>query len=255
MAVSQTDRDGRILAIGPVAISGLVQGGHRGDLIPGLGPAYALRRDTEGGKMQYAVFLGEGLGRRALMDLLYALAPYKAHGPDRFGRVLDNWGLHDRALTSTGSENLLRQHADSLKLNWQVFTDHRQLFIDIFEDQTENTRVLPVITWEKSPDGSRTWLLDELDPAFVQAAERSIPGLRKLFGAPGLRIDPLVGLVAIPYLQPELHRKWRPWQSLVRNGKSNYVGPASVPVVALMHRRAILNSKVIHAVEELEFEA
>ena len=31
------------------------------------------------------------------MDLLYTLAPYKAHGPDRFARVLDNWALYDRA--------------------------------------------------------------------------------------------------------------------------------------------------------------
>ncbi len=254
MAVSQTDRGGRVLALGPIAIADLVRGERQGDLASQLGPAYALKRDAEGGKTRYAVFLGEGLGRRALMDLLYALAPYKAHGPDRFGRVLDNWGLHDRALTSSGSENLLRQHADSLKLNWQVFTDHRQLFIDVFEDQTEKTRVSPVITWETSPDGSRAWLLDAVDPALAKSAGESIPSLSELRESTGLRLDPLVGLIAIPYLQPGLHRKWRPWQSLVRNGKSNYVGPASVPVIVLMHRRAILNSKVIHAVEKLEFE-
>jgi hypothetical protein len=36
----------------------------------------------------------------------------------------------------------------------------------------------------------------------------------------------------------------------VKDGKSNYIGPASVPVVALKHRRALLNSIFIKSVEE-----
>src|SRR5688572_32709254 len=46
-------------------------------------PAHGVRQDLDDGTVRYAVLLGQALGRRALMDLLYTLAPYKAHGPDR----------------------------------------------------------------------------------------------------------------------------------------------------------------------------
>ncbi len=255
MTVSRIDSEGLAGVLGPITIPGLAgsEASGQGNLVTRLGPAYVLKHDSGGGKTKYVVVLGEGLGRRALMDLLYALAPYKAHGPDRFARVLDNWRLHDRAMTSSGSESLLRQHADSLKLNWQVFANHREVFIEVFEDDTENTRVLPIVTWEKSPGSARRWRFDALDQALVRTLEESIPVLRQRDGST-MRMDPLVGLIAIPYLLPKLHKNWCPWQSLVKNGKSNYVGPASVPVVALMHRRAILNSRIILAVEQLEFE-
>ena len=251
MTVSRIDSEGLVGVLGPLTIPGVASG--QSDIAASLGPAYVLKHDSGGSKTKYVVVLGEGLGRRALMDLLYALAPYKAHGPDRFARVLDNWRLHDRGLTSSGSESLLRQHADSLKLSWQVFADHREVFIEVFEDDTENTRVLPIVTWEKSPGSARGWRFGALDQALVQTLEESIPNLRQRDGSTMLRMDPLVGLIAIPYLLPQLYKKWPPWQSLVKNGKSNYIGPASVPVVALMHRRAILNSRIILAVEQLEF--
>ncbi len=251
MTVSRINSEGLFEILGPVQVPGVARG--EGDLAPSLSPAYILKRDLGSGTVRYAVILGEGLGRRGLMDLLYALAPYKSHGPDCFARVLDNWRLHDRALTSSGSENLLRQHADSLKLSWQVFTSHRDVFVEVFEDETESTRVVPVITWEKGQNAARGWNLDVLDNTFVSFIQGSIPMFKQRDGS-GLRMDSLVGLISIPYFLPKLHRNWRPWQSLVRNGKSNYVGPASVPVVALMHRRAILNSRIILAAEELAFE-
>jgi len=243
-----------VKVLGPIMVPG-VTGNEPSDernLSLALAPAYVLRHDREGGDVQYAAILGEGLGRRALMDLLYALAPYKAHGPDRFARVLDNWRLHERAMTSAGSESLLLQHAESLKYSWQVFSSHRDVFTAVFEDETENTRVVPVVTWEKNRGGGRKWQFDGLDQTFVQALGESVPVLRGLHGSGRLELDSLVGLVTIPYLLPELRKNWRPWQPLVKNGKSNYVGPASVPVVALMHRRAILNSGFIRAVEALD---
>ena len=50
----------------------------------------------------YAVVLGQWLGRRELMDLLFSIAPYKAHGPDDFSGVLDDWYLFDRGETQLG---------------------------------------------------------------------------------------------------------------------------------------------------------
>jgi hypothetical protein len=249
--------------LGPIAVPGLTGRELRDERSLSLAqaPAYVVRYDREGGDVQYAVVLGEALGRRALMDLLYTLAPYKAHGPDRFARVLDNWGLHDRAKTSSGSESLLLQHVNALKLSWQVFSQHRELFVAIFEDEAENARVVPVVTWEKSPDGARKWQFDAMDPTLVQALEGTVPILR---GIDGLRtastereqplkqppMDSLVGLVTIPYFLPELCKNWLPWRPLVKNGKSNYIGPASVPVIALLHRRALLNSAFIRRAEE-----
>ena len=205
-------------------------------------PAYVARQDRDDGEKRYIVVLGEALGRRALMDLLFTLAPYKAHGPDRFARVIDNWRLHDRAKTSSGSESLLLQHANSLKLSWHEFSRHRDLFISVLEDDTEKRRVLPVVSWVKSHSGTRKWQFDDLDLTQVQALKEAVPFLSKLDGSGELRLDSLAGLVTIPYFIRELRKNWQAWQPLVKNGKSNYIGPASVPVVALMHRRALLNS-------------
>jgi hypothetical protein len=214
-------------------------------------PAYLVLQDVEDGAVRYTVVLGEALSRRGLMDLLYTIAPYKAHGPDRFSRVLDNWGLHDRAKTSAGSASLFQEHVKSLKLSWEVFAQHRELFIAIFDDQTERTRVVPILTWEKSPNGARKWRFDSPDGPLVEVLRSSVPVLSEIDESKGLYLDPLVGLVTIPYFLPELRKNWRPWQPLVKNGKSNYIGPASMPVVALMHRRALLNSAFIRNAEEL----
>lgn len=169
--------------------------------------------------------------------------------------MLDNWRLHDRARASSASESLLLQHSNSLKLSWQVFSKHRDLFISILEDETENRRAVPVVTWAKSPSDSRSWQFDGLDPTFAQALDELIPTLKGLNGSKWPQLDSLVGLVTVPYFLPGLHKNWPAWQPLVKNGKSNYIGPASVPVLALMHRRAILNSAFIMHAEECLDEA
>src|SRR5688572_31180626 len=169
------------------------------------GPVYGVRQGYEDGSVSYALALGQALGRRALMDLLYTLAPYKAHGPDRFARVLDNWGLYDRAATNGGSNALFTQHASSLKTSWQVFGEHRAVFFDIFADQTESMRALPVLTWERAGDGKRSWQLGAVGDDVVRAFEdaSAIPG-----PAPAPQMDALLGLVTLPYFQPELRKNW-----------------------------------------------
>jgi hypothetical protein len=213
-------------------------------------PTYVVRQDRPGGDTRYAVVLGEGLGRRGLMDLLYAIAPYKAHGPDRFGRVLDNWGIFDRAKTNSASENLFRQHANSLKSNWEIFGQHRDLFVAVFEDQSGATKAVPVLTWVKSTEGVRSWRFDGLDPSLVSAIEELMPILKGADGQTQPQPDPLVGLVTVSYFLPEVRKNWAAWQPLVKDGKSNYIGPASMFVIALRHRRALLNSVLIKRAEE-----
>jgi hypothetical protein len=204
-------------------------------------PAYVISQDYSAG-VQYAVVLGTVLGRRGLMDLLFTLAPYKAHGPDRFARVVDNWGLHDRAMSSSASQSLLLEHARSLKFSWREFARHRRLFMGVLQDQSENRGVTPAVIWSKRKDGKRGWDFEAGDGSPLRAGEELMPSLVGSAMADRTRLDSLVGLVTIPYFLPEVQRNWRAWQPLARGGKSNYIGPASVPVVALMHRRSILNS-------------
>jgi hypothetical protein len=209
-------------------------------------PVYGIRREQEGGATHYAIVLASALGRRALMDLLYTLAPYKAHGPDRFARVLDNWGIFDRAATNGGSNALFQQHASSLKESWTVFGEHRAVFFDIFADQTESTRAVPVLTWDRTADGKRTWQFGAVGDDVVRAFEDA----SAIHGpAPRTRMDPVLGLVTLPYFQPELRKNWPAWKPLVKDGKSNYIGPASVPMMALLHRRALLNSELVRSAE------
>jgi hypothetical protein len=200
------------------------------------------------GGVRYVLAIGQAIGRRALMDLLYTLAPYKAHGPDRFSRVLDNWSLYERAATGGASQALLEQHANSLKNSWHVFTEHRHVFYSIFADSSERTFAMPVLTWERTAEGKRHWHFDALDDALVKALD--VAGAMPATETPP-ELDALLGLVTVPYFQPELSRHWRDWQPLVKNGKSNYIGPASVPMMALLHRRALLNnSLLVRAAEE-----
>jgi hypothetical protein len=204
-------------------------------------PAYVISQDYGAGG-RYAVVLATVLGRRSFMDLLFTLAPYKAHGPDRFARVLDNWGLHDRAMSSSASQSLLLEHARSLKFSWREFARHRRLFMEVLQDQAEDRGVMPAVIWSKRRDGKRGWDFEAGDGTPLRAAEELLASLVGAAMADRTRLDSLVGLVTIPYFLPELQRSWRAWQPLVRGGKSNYIGPASVPVVALMRRRSILNS-------------
>jgi hypothetical protein len=120
-----------------------------------------VRREVTGGAITYSVAFDTPLGRRDLMDVLYALAPYKAHGPDRFGRVLDNWAIFDRAKTGGGaSSNLFEQHARSLGSNWRVFGEHRDVFVAAFADADGSFKVLPWVAWQTDASGKRRWLPD-----------------------------------------------------------------------------------------------
>ena len=236
---------------GPLSISTLLNRDVRDERSLSLAreAAYVARHDRDNAEIRYMVLFGSTLGRRALMDLLYTLAPYQAHGPDRFARVLDNWRLHDRAKTSSSSESLLLQHAKSLKTSWEEFSEHREVFISILADDTENTRVMPFVTWVRKPlSGVRRWEFGAVEPGLVRSLQALVPILRSQ-GSERLQLDSLVGLVTVPYFLPELRKKWRAWQPLDENGKSNYIGPASVPVVALMHRRALLNSAFVRSAE------
>ena len=212
--------------------------------------AYVSKRDLTDGGSAYTLIIGCSLGRRAFMDLLYSVAPYKAHGPDRFARVLDNWRLHDRAKTSSASEGLLLQHSHSLRGNWEVFSEHRELFIRVLEDQTETVRVVPFLSWTRDRAGQRCWRF----PTGKLRAEELVPvdsDLQNAANEGQSVFDALVGLVTVPYLLPRLGANWPQWRPLVKGGKSNYIGPASAPMICLLHRRALLNSPIVVRTEQL----
>jgi hypothetical protein len=234
--------------LGPTKVSALIGREFVDEMTLSLAtaPVYGVRQEDEDGGVRYGMVLSQAVGRRALMDLLYTLAPYKAHGPDRFARVLDNWGIFDRAATNGGSHALFMQHANSLKTSWEVFGEHRAVFFDIFADQTEGTRAVPLLTWERAADGKRSWHFEAASNDLMQAFEDAcaIPG-----PAPRPQMDAVLGLVTLPYFLPELRKNWPAWKPLVKDGKSNYIGPASVPMMALLHRRALLNSALVRSAE------
>lgn len=204
--------------------------------------SYICGRSSDEGT-SFAMLIDEPLNYRRLMDVLYAVAPYKAHGPDRFSRVLDNWALVERARTSEGSEKLMLEHANALKLSWQEFERHRERFVAVLRDQTGSTRMWPLISWFVARDGRRRWVFSDPADNILEALVGSCPDV------PLEQLDTLVGLVTIPYLLPELTSGWPAWQPLKKGGKSNYIGPASVPVMSLMHRRALLHSPLIQSAE------
>ena len=238
-----------VRVLGPASVSALLRREVAEDLSLSLGTAavYGVIEEQKGGSVSYALVLRQALGRRALMDLLYTLAPYKAHGPDRFARVLDNWGLFDRAVTNGASHALFMQHANSLGTSWRVFGEHRAVFFDILADATEGSCAVPALTWVTSADGKRAWQLGPVDARLVHALD----GAGAISGSESRpQLDALLGLVTIPYFLPELRKNWPAWKPLVKDGKSNYIGPASVPMMALLHRRALLNSVLVRSAEE-----
>jgi hypothetical protein len=191
----------------------------------------------------YALLIDAPLDRRRLMDLLFTLAPYKAHGPDRFSRVLDNWALFDRARTSDTSARLLHEHVKSLGFTWQEFERHRNVFTSVLGDSTGNRCLTPLLVWSRGEDGKRRWQFELPGEELLAAIAQARPGL------PSGELDTLAGLITIPYLVPGLYKSWPAWLPLTKSGKSNYIGPASVPVMALRHRRALLNSPLIEQAE------
>ncbi len=241
--------NGSSIVLGPLSLAQLAGRALRdeGTLTLSKAPAHVARHTT-GATTRHAIVLGEAIGRRGLMDMLYAVAPYKAHGPDRFPRVIDNWQLHDRAKASPNSDGLLKQHEASLRQHWHEFSRHRELYLSLFQDSHDSQFVVPVIAWEVAADGVRRAIFEPLADGIASLIAQSAPVAE---GATSSASDTLLGLVSIAYFLPGLSRTWRAWQPLVKNGKSNYIGPASVPMMALMHRRALLNSGMIRNAEAL----
>jgi hypothetical protein len=209
-------------------------------------PAFVIKSQPRPGLAQYVVLIDRRLSRRGLMDLLFAMAPYKAHGPDSFNRLLDNWRIFERAETSSGSMSLWMNHADSLGGSWRIFAEHRRPFLQVLEDRTEQQSLTPVIRWDNTK-GRRSLRFGGLTPSETALLNRLA---NETEAAPeDQAFDPLLGFLVIPYLVPELRKNWPAWKPLVKGGKSNYIGPASVPVMALLHRSPILRSDFIRAAE------
>ena len=211
---------------------------------------YVALRDAGAAGCEYTLIFGQSLGRRGLMDLLYEVAPYKAHGPDRFARVLDNWGIFDRARADRGSNNLFMQHVQALKAHWQVFGEHRELFMDVFKDTTETARIIPFLSWTRAPEGTRRWQFPALEPDRDELTAID-PDLARIASQGKPTFDALAGLVVVAYLFPHIRAAWPQWQPLVKGGKSNYVGPASSAMISLQHRRALLNAPLVGRAEAL----
>lgn len=211
--------------------------------------AHLRFREPVPGRTRYTLVIEQVLDRRGLMDLLFAIAPYKAHGPDDFDGVLDDWRLPDRAAQDGGASlKLLMEHAQALRQHWRRFFRHLRAFAAVLEDRSGGTFLVPAVRWRSDASGARRW-----DFAFPDEAEAAV--LRQGLSLPAELpadprvFDPLAGFLVVVCLQPELTRRWPRFKPLVPEGKGNFMGPAQVPVLALTRRRSLLRNQVLPAVE------
>ena len=214
---------------------------------------YVWRYDADPSGHEYVACIAESLGRRGLMDFLAAIAPYKGRGLDDFSGVLDDWYLHDRAMSGGASEKLFREHMDSLRDDWLEFTRHRRLLVDIMEDRSENTRLVPVLRWHTTPDGTRRWLFDRPEPHQEEAVRAAMSPEGPVDAH--VSLSTLAGFLSVLYFQPELTEGWPEWKPLSPEGKSNYMGPAQVPVLALLNKDRLLPNPLTEGLEALTHEA
>ena len=108
--------------------------------------------------------------------------------------------------------------------------------------------MIPYLSWTRDRTGRRAWRFPS--PQFnVEDQPALHPELAAVGGGGNGVLDALVGLVTVPYLFPRLSSGWPQWRPLVSGGKSNYIGPASAPMISLLHRRALLNSPLVARTE------
>lgn len=114
--------------------------------------------------------------------------------------------------------------------------------------ETSNVLV-PAVRWVKHQDGHRDLNLDFLGDSESGSA-RDLLTLPEGLPFDSRRVNLLTGLLAVAYFDPEVRRGWPKEMKLRRFGPKQFMGPAQVPVLALMRREQILDSKFFPAAED-----
>lgn len=110
--------------------------------------------------------------------------------------------------------------------------------------------VKPLLHWRKSENGERTWDFDFL-------SRNQLPSqISELVDKDTLseedrdpRLNPLAGLISIAYFSPDIVKQWPAQVGLPGGRYSQTMGPAQVPVLAMMRSNDLLNSEFLANLE------
>jgi len=110
--------------------------------------------------------------------------------------------------------------------------------------------VMPFIHWTSHLGGERTFHYDfvewrKLPPEINELLDRRAIGREEV----DPRLNPLTGLLAVAYFSPEIIGKWPMHVGLPGSKSHQVMGPAQVPVLAMMQHRSLLRSSFLTNLE------
>lgn len=191
--------------------------------------------------------------RRHLLNT-YSISPEATYIPDSTppGFIYKNNTFEDVHMQPIGEGKVLIQAGNFLKAETVLKKDEygRLLGWRFIPESVQTTNcVIPAIRWEKDSTGKRRFNFDSLDESFLAHSMSLMGEVPEGLTFDAQRFNTLVGLLAVAYLVPELRKRWPKDQSLVKEGRTNFMGPAQVPVLALQRSGQILRSEFFDRAE------
>lgn len=113
--------------------------------------------------------------------------------------------------------------------------------------------VTPLIQWVVDPEGKRRFQFDFIHEG--PFAGMSADYIKEVMPSSGLvldprRINPLIGLLALPYVEPSKKNEWPREVGLQGSKRKQEMGPAQIPVLALIRQQDMLDAPLLAAIEE-----
>lgn len=110
--------------------------------------------------------------------------------------------------------------------------------------------VKPLLHWKKSENGDKTWDFDflsrnQLPSQISELVDRDI--LDEEDRDP--RLNPLAGLISIAYYSPDIVKQWPAQVGLPGGRHAQTMGPAQIPVLAMMRSNDLLKSEFLANLE------
>ncbi len=117
--------------------------------------------------------------------------------------------------------------------------------------------VKPLLHWQTSTDPETTemqrkWVMDLPNDEKVAESTWHFVDKNTIEGNPVdlKRLNPLVGIVTIPYFSFEVRNKWPRSVGLPNGRYEQSMGPAQIPVLAHIRRNDLFNEDIISAIED-----
>jgi hypothetical protein len=123
--------------------------------------------------------------------------------------------------------------------------------VEVAPDSVQNTNVLyPVLRWKRDSHGNRLWdftpITQKEGRLYRRLAQTSVPsGL----SFDSQRFNTITGALLSAYLQPDIRNTWHREVPLPGSDGAMLIGPAQIPVLALMKRNQLLGSELTESIE------